>query len=58
MMRFYGNKKQILDVAEIDTDIIAFDVPEDEVEVIVDYLVSAIMTRSIMEFGETPVILE
>ena len=55
-MRVYGNKTE-LDIARVDTDIIAFMVEPEEVDDIVEYLVSAIIARCVYEFGASPKIL-
>jgi len=51
-MRIYGNRGP--EVAQVDTDMIAFNVSPEELEVISEYLVAAIVTRCLMEFGQAP----
>ena len=58
-MKFYGNRfMMIKDAAEIDHDIIAFNVAEEDVEEVTDYLLAAIITKSIMETGMQPELFE
>ena len=58
-MKFYGNRYMIIkDIAEIDQDIVAFNVVEEDVEEVTDYLLAAIITKSIMETGMQPEIFE
>ena len=53
------NKREMTNkTAYIDTDFIAFHVEEDDVEEIAAYLVSAIVTKCLMEFDQTPEIFE
>lgn len=54
-MEVYGNQRDF-DTARVDTDIVAFHVSPDEVDDIGDYLVSAIVTRCLLEFGQAPII--
>ena len=57
-MKIFGNQKRVNDVAKIDTDIIGFHVTDEDIEYVAEYLTAAIVTRCLMEFGETPEILE
>ena len=44
--------------AYVDTDMVAFHVDKNDVNAIVEYLISAIVTNCLTEFGETPDIIE
>ena len=44
--------------ARIDEDFVAFHVEEEDVETVVTYLVSAIVTKCLVQFEETPEIFE
>ena len=54
MIVFGSQKEHNGDIAYVDTNIIAFHVSEEESENVGEYLVTAIITRCMMEFGETP----
>ena len=54
-MIIYGSRKvELKDVAKIDVDIIALCVQDDEVEEVVEFLVAAIATRCLLEYGIPP----
>lgn len=57
-MYLYGNKPRIEDAAIIDHDVVAFNVSNEERDEIGEFLIAAIVTRCLMEFGQTPDILE
>lgn len=53
------NKREMQSqTAYIDADFIAFHVEEEDVEEIATYLVSAIVTKCLMEFNQTPELFE
>ena len=53
------NKRQMnYPTAEIDRDIIAFHVDDEDRDTVTEYLVAAIVTKCIIQFGETPEILD
>ena len=51
-------RKMKYDTARIDEDFVAFHVVEEDVETIVTYLISAIVTKCLVQFEETPEIFE
>ena len=54
-MEIYGNREiDTRGIARVDVDIVAHHVSPDEAEMIAEYLVSAIVTRCLMEFGQAP----
>ncbi len=57
MIVFGNSNKEKKNIARVDTDIVAVCVLPDEVNDIVEFLTAAIITRCLMEFGETPEIL-
>lgn len=50
----YLNRRKNSEEIYVDLDISAFHVEADEVEDVANYLAAAIMTRSMIEFGEVP----
>lgn len=53
------NKREMKNkTAYVDEDFVAFHVEEEDVETVVTYLVSAIVTKCLVQFEETPEIFE
>ena len=57
-MNLFKNRQTNLRANEVDTDIIAFNVTEEDMDEIVDYMIASLMAKSLAEFGETPDILQ
>ena len=57
-MSDFSKRQMRYQTAEIDKDIIAFHVEEEDKDTVTEYLVAAIVTKCIIQFGETPEIFD
>ncbi len=57
-MSDFQKRQMDYSTAEIDKDIIAFHVDEEDRDTVVEYLVAAIVTKCIIQFSETPDIFD
>lgn len=53
-MAIFNNRSMEYDTAEIDGDIVAFNVTEKDAENVANYLAAAIMAQCMMEYGSAP----
>jgi hypothetical protein len=57
-MALFNNRSMEYDTAEIDVDVIAFNVTEKDAENVANYLAATIMARCMMDYGIAPIEFE
>lgn len=58
-MIIYNKNKKRPEAGKVDTDIIGFNIsPDDDIEHIIEYLISSLITKCLMEHGTVPEILD